>query len=246
MRIIAAIDAEAGRASVAVPESGLSSTLTSMPETPANAPDPRRVGLQFSRRNWLIVAAAFGIGLLLFLLLWLDHRNHDDFYRADAPVSGPSGQVFEPLPVPMPADADSGASTPGQGESAPGMVGIDETRPATPPAPPTAPDASMPVAASPAAPRQSLSQPRLLGKPSAPYPPQAYRDGESGTVMLRVTIGPDGVPGGIALAHSSGSRALDRAAMGAVRSWRFTPAMRDGQPVAATVQIPVAYNLDER
>ena len=85
-----------------------------------------------------------------------------------------------------------------------------------------------------------------IGRPSAPYPVAALRNGESGTVMLRITVGPDGVPSGIALARSSGSRTLDRAAMGAVKSWRFTPAMRNGQPVSATVQVPVAYNLGER
>ena len=62
-----------------------------MPETPANAPAPRRPGLRLSRRNWLIVAVAFAAGLLLFLLLWLDHRDQNDFFRADAPVSGASG-----------------------------------------------------------------------------------------------------------------------------------------------------------
>ena len=59
-------------------------------------------------------------------------------------------------------------------------------------------------------------------------------------------VGPDGVPYGIAVARGSGSRVLDRAAMSAVKSWRFKPAMRGGQPVPATVQIPVAYNLGDR
>jgi outer membrane biosynthesis protein TonB len=31
-----------------------------------------------------------------------------------------------------------------------------------------------------------------------------------------------------------------------VRTWRFKPAMRGGQPVATTVQIPVSYNLGDR
>jgi len=216
-----------------------------MSESPANSPAPRRGGLQLSRRSWLIVVAAFAAGLLLFLLLWLDHRNDNDFYRADAPVAGPSGQVFEPLPVPMPAGEAGNAPTQDEGDRAPGTVGIDETRPVAPPQPraPAAPP-SAPMA--PAAPAQATSDPVLQGKPSAPYPIAALRNGESGTVMLRVTVGADGVPYGIAVARSSGSRTLDRAAMGAVKSWRFSPAMRGGQPVPATVQIPVAYNLGER
>lgn len=216
-----------------------------MPETPANAPAPRRPGLRLSRRNWLIVAVAFAAGLLLFLLLWLDHRDQNDFFRADAPVSGASGQVFEPLPVPMPAGETGTAPAADDQNTAPGMVGIDQTRPATPPPAPRAPPPPPSAPATPA-PAQATSDPVPIGKPSAPYPVAALRNGESGTVMLRITVGPDGVPSGIALARSSGSRTLDRAAMGAVKSWRFTPAMRNGQPVSATVQVPVAYNLGER
>lgn len=215
-----------------------------MSETPSNSPPPR---LRLSRRNWLIIAAAFAIGLLLFLLLWAGHRDDNDFYRANGPAAGPGGQVFEPLPMPMPAD-EAGNATPGSdaGDRAPGMVGIDETRPAPPPAPPVNP-APIPAApAAPSAPVQAASDPILIGKPSAPYPVDALRNGESGTVLLRVTVGPDGVPYGIALAKSSRSRTLDRAAMSAVRSWRFHPAMSNGQPVSATVQIPVSYNLGER
>lgn len=204
------------------------------------------MGLQLSRRSWLIVAVAFAAGLLLFLLLWLDRRNDDDFYRADAPVAGPSGQVFEPLPVPMPADEAGNAPAQGEGDRTPGTVGIDETRPPTPPQAPRAPVATPSAPAAPAASAQANSDPMLQGKPAAPYPVEALRNGESGTVMLRVTVGADGVPYGIAVARSSGSRTLDRAAMGAVKSWRFNPAMRNGQPVPATVQIPVAYNLGDR
>lgn len=217
-----------------------------MPDTPANAPAPRRPGLRLSRRSWLIVALAFAAGLLLFLLLWAGHRDDNDFYRADAPVAGPSGQVFEPLPVPMPADEAGNAPASDDQDRAPGMVGIDETRPATPPPAPRAPPPPPSAPTAPTAPVQATSDPVPIGKPSAPYPVEALRNGESGTVLLRITVGPDGVPYGIAVARGSGSRVLDRAAMSAVKSWRFKPAMRGGQPVPATVQIPVAYNLGDR
>lgn len=212
-----------------------------MPEIPASP--PARAG---SRRTLLIVAAAFVVGLLLFLWLWAGHRDTDDFYRADAPVAGPEGQVFEPLPVPMPGEQAPAEATPEQDDRAPGMVGIDESRPA---APPSAPPAARPVPATPAAPAamaQPDSDPVIVGKASAPYPTAALRDGDEGTVMLRVTVAPDGSPSGIAIAHGSGSRDLDRAAMSAVRQWRVRPAMRNGQPVTATVQIPVSYRLGER
>ena len=216
-----------------------------MSETPSNSPAPR-MGLRLSRRNWIMIAIAFGIGLLLFLLLWAGDRNDNDFYRANGPTEGPSGQVFEPLPVPMPADEAGNAPASDDEDRAPGMVGIDETRSAPPPVAPAAPTPATPAAPTQPTSSQANSVPVPIGKPSAPYPVEALRDGETGTVLLRVTVGPDGVPYGIALAKSSRSRALDRAAMSAVRSWRFRPAMSNGQPVAATVQIPVAYNLGDR
>jgi protein TonB len=213
-----------------------------MPETPASPPAPR-AGLRLSRRSWTMIAIAFGIGLLLFLLLWAGGRNDNDFYRANGPAEGPAGQVFEPLPVPMPADEAANAP-PDDEDHAPGMVGIDETRPAVPA--PAAPAAPSPAPAAPSAPSMANSDPVPIGKPSAPYPVDALRNGESGTVVLRITVGPDGVPYGIELAQSSHSRSLDRAAMSAVRNWRFKPAMRNGQPAPATVQIPVSYNLGDR
>lgn len=215
-----------------------------MSETPSNSPAPR-AGLRLSRRNWIIIAAAFGIGLLLFLLLWAGRGGDNDFYRASGPAEGPAGQVFEPLPVPMPGDeAGTNAPAPGDEDRAPGMVGIDETRPVAPPPAAPLPPPSAPSA--PATPSVANSDPLLIGRPSAPYPVEALRDGDSGTVLLRVTVGTDGVPYGIALAKTSRSRALDRAAMAAVRNWRFRPAMSNGQPVAATVQIPVSYDLGDR
>jgi TonB family protein len=44
----------------------------------------------------------------------------------------------------------------------------------------------------------------------------------------------------------SGWSALDRAAMIEVRNWQFQPALQDGKPVIASVQVPVSYRLDEQ
>lgn len=45
--------------------------------SPSQAP---RLGL--SRRAVLLISGGFGLGLLLFLLLWLDMRDNGNFYRA--------------------------------------------------------------------------------------------------------------------------------------------------------------------
>ncbi|NLW96869.1 energy transducer TonB [Luteimonas wenzhouensis] len=78
------------------------------------------------------------------------------------------------------------------------------------------------------------------------YPDTARRAGAEGTVVLQVEVDANGRPGDITVARRSGSRELDRAAEQAVRSWTFEPAMRDGKPVASTVQVPVDFHLDRR
>lgn len=80
--------------------------------------------------------------------------------------------------------------------------------------------------------------------PAPSYPPEAFRNGESGTVLLRVHVGPDGTPYAVDLVQGSHSRLLDRAAADAVRRWHFRPAMRGGQPIAGEVQVPITFNAD--
>ena len=50
-----------------------------------------------------------------------------------------------------------------------------------------------------------------------------------------------GMPAGVALVQRSGSRDLDRAAMEAVRDWRFQPAQRNGKAIAASLVIPIDF-----
>ena len=67
--------------------------------------------------------------------------------------------------------------------------------------------------------------------------------GGEGTSVLKVTIGPAGVPDSITVLTSSGFPALDQAAQAAVEGWRFRAATRNGQPVAASIQVPVTFRL---
>ncbi|QCW26743.1 energy transducer TonB [Lysobacter enzymogenes] len=81
----------------------------------------------------------------------------------------------------------------------------------------------------------------LARNPQPQYPAAALRRGEGGTVVLRVNVGADGKADQVALARRSGSRDLDRAAMVAVRDWRFKPATRNGREVASVVEQPVEF-----
>lgn len=86
----------------------------------------------------------------------------------------------------------------------------------------------------------------LPGRTPAPeYPAVALRRGEGGTVVLRVAVGADGRPGDIEVSRHGGSRELDRAAVEAVRQWRFAPATERGQAVASVVEVPVDFKLPQ-
>lgn len=83
-----------------------------------------------------------------------------------------------------------------------------------------------------------------INGPAPIYPAAAQRGGEQGTVLLRVEVGADGGPDEVSLARHSGSRDLDRAALEAVRGWTFEPAIRNGEPVASSVQVPVEFQSE--
>jgi periplasmic protein TonB len=72
------------------------------------------------------------------------------------------------------------------------------------------------------------------------YPIESRRKREQGTVVLAVTLDPDGTVADLALAKSSGFERLDKAALEAVRRWRWSSTVRDGVAVAVkgTVDIP--------
>jgi protein TonB len=87
-------------------------------------------------------------------------------------------------------------------------------------------------------------KPRYRVPPTpAVYPPRSIELGQQGEVMVRVRLDPDGSAAEIVISRSSNFPLLDRSALAAVRGWQFLPAMRDGHPVAAWVEIPVRFHL---
>lgn len=82
-----------------------------------------------------------------------------------------------------------------------------------------------------------------LSNPKPPYPNLSRRLGEQGTVMLRVLVSVAGESARIELKSSSGFPRLDRAALNAVRSWRFSPATRGDRAVEAWVLVPIRFSL---
>ena len=76
------------------------------------------------------------------------------------------------------------------------------------------------------------------------YPDEAVRRGEQGAVILLVNVSPDGLASSVDIARSSGFSLLDRAARDAVATWRFVPAVRDGQPIESSMPLRILFQLD--
>ncbi|HEX2586015.1 MAG TPA: TonB family protein [Steroidobacteraceae bacterium] len=73
------------------------------------------------------------------------------------------------------------------------------------------------------------------------YPASAERAGEEGTVLLEIQVDTLGRAMNVQVARSSGFDALDRAAMNAVKQWKFN------QPsTIVKVRVPVTFKLSQR
>lgn len=111
---------------------------------------------------------------------------------------------------------------------------------------PPAPVVAAPIAAPPAPPAPIVppdASAATLHNPPPAYPVESRRRHEEGTVRLRVVITVDGRVKDIAVARSSGFERLDRAALNAVRHWRFSPGTQAGVPVEAVGTLSIPFRL---
>lgn len=153
------------------------------------------------------------------------------------PKSVPKPPEVKPLPKPPPRQLVAQAPV------------LSPAEPVAAPAPP-APSVEVAVAA-PAMPLPA--GPVVLGgelsvvcptrQPPA-YPSLSRRLGETGKVVLRVTLDEQGKVLKAAVDRSSGFSRLDEAALATVQNWRCTPAQRNGQAVAAIALQPFNFVLE--
>jgi protein TonB len=92
---------------------------------------------------------------------------------------------------------------------------------------------------------QPIFSASYLNNPPPVYPLAARRRGHEGTVIVRVEIGSDGGCRQAALKQGSGHALLDRAAVDAVRKWRFVPAKRGDTALTAWVEVPITFKLED-
>jgi protein TonB len=150
-----------------------------------------------------------------------------------AAAPAPPARAEAPSPVAPPAPAASAAPPVLDGGPR------EEQAPAAAPAPAVA-----------AAPREPFSPPDFraayLRNPAPGYPAAARRNGEEGTVTLRVLVSTEGAPREVTLERSSGSSILDAAARATVKTGRFSPARRGGEAQEAWVLVPIVFRLEPR
>lgn len=107
-----------------------------------------------------------------------------------------------------------------------------------PPPPPPAPEPAPPA---PVTPPNFVAA--YLDNPPPKYPESSRRMEESGTVTLRVRVNAQGRPDSVEVHKSCGFARLDRAAIEAVRKWKFVPAKQGEEPIAAFVLVPLKFEL---
>ena len=113
---------------------------------------------------------------------------------------------------------------------------------AVPPQPPAA--APAPPAPEPAPLTAARFDADYLQNPPPAYPALSRRLREEGTVLLLVRVSAGGNAENVQIKQSSGFPRLDEAALGAVRQWRFVPARRGTEPIAASVVVPITFRLE--
>jgi TonB family protein len=84
--------------------------------------------------------------------------------------------------------------------------------------------------------------PILTAKADADYTEQAFDARLQGEVILSVVIDPSGCPRNITVVTPLGL-GLDENAVEAIATWRWLPAMKDGEPVPVAATIKISFRL---
>jgi TonB family protein len=87
---------------------------------------------------------------------------------------------------------------------------------------------------------------RLIQHVAADYPPEAARKGVEGSVDVSFTISPQGKVSDITVTSAVPSDIFNRAAIAAVRRWKYEPKTVNGVPVEAHQQLRLQFKLDPR
>ncbi len=207
-------------------------------DEPESAPLHERVG---------VVGLVVLLHLLVFAAYWMQPELPTVLVQ-EMSISFANMQMQRDEVVPLPRPEPQPKPKPKPREIEPEPVPTDEpvvkeTAPAIEEAAPA------PQLASPPSPVVPDAEPDYradyLNNPRPPYPMVARRMGYHGKVVLNVEVLAEGKAGQVLLHTSSGYEILDKAALQTVKSWRFSPARRFGQPVTLWFLVPIKFSLED-
>ncbi len=87
--------------------------------------------------------------------------------------------------------------------------------------------------------------PKAISQPKPDYSFQLRRDDVEGVVTVSFTITSLGDVTDVALVSST-QRRLDKPTLSAIKTWKFQPGIKGGQPVSSKVIQAVAFSIPER
>ena len=90
-----------------------------------------------------------------------------------------------------------------------------------------------------------VNPPHVTYSPDPEYPAKEGNAGHEGTVVLNLVVGTDGAAHDITVFRPL-SPEFDAAAVEAVKTWKFSPATKNGKPISMRVRIQVAFRLFRR
>jgi protein TonB len=160
------------------------------------------------------------------------------------PAASPAAPVEAPIEIasetPAP-DVDEEGTMAGVEGGVPGGVagGVVAALDAeVPPPPPPAPAPRAPIRVGGA-----VKEPALVHRVDPVYPVLAVSAGLEGTVILEAIVDRDGRVESLRVLRSQG--VLDRAALDAVKQWRYSPVLLNGQPEKFILTVVVSFKLED-
>lgn len=156
----------------------------------------------------------------------------------ELPPAPPMPETIAPAP-PAPVAPPAPASEP----APPLAAGPAPASPASAIQAPAATSTGPPAAATSGPPTPPSYNASYLDNPKPTYPLSARQRRVEGTVRLRVLVSPAGAVDDVQVHQTSGSPALDRSALEAVKQWRFVPARQGERTVPAWVIVPIVFTL---
>lgn len=104
-------------------------------------------------------------------------------------------------------------------------------------------DPAIASAASGKAEQTTLSDAGRMPPPS--YPRDAVDNGITGKVVLRIAVDAEGRATDVVVTEAHPKGVFEAVSIAAARQWRFTPAMKDGKPVAGFIRVPISFDMDD-